>query len=92
MSTGFSRVRYHLRMIPEAIKSRLTTSPFKPFVLKMGSGDEYVIRHPEFVSMSPGGRRLILWISDEESVDLDVLLVESLKDAKQNGNGRRRSA
>ncbi|HRQ73678.1 MAG TPA: hypothetical protein PLU35_11680 [Phycisphaerales bacterium] len=79
-------------MITEAIKARLNTSPFRPFDLKMGSGEVFSVRHPEMVSVSPGGRRLILWVGDEASVDLDVLLIESLRDASSNGRHRRRSA
>ncbi len=79
-------------MIPDAIKDRLSAAPFRPFVLKMGSGEKFVVRHPEFVSLSPGGRRLILWVGREQAVDVDVLLIESIQEAPGNGNRRRRSA
>jgi hypothetical protein len=79
-------------MIPDAIKDRLTAQPFKPFVLKLGSGEKFEVRHPELVSLSPGGRRMILWVGDEKAVDIDVLLVESLQDAGKNGHNKRRSA
>ncbi len=81
-----------LTVIPDAIKSRLSSSSFKPFSLKMGSGEIFTINHPELVSISPGGRRLILWVGDEQSVDIDVLLIESVRDAEGNGRSRRRSA
>jgi hypothetical protein len=77
-------------MIKDAIKSRLEASPFRPFVLKMGSGHQFPVRHRDFVSISPGGRHLILWVDDDRYVDIDVLLIESIE---QGGNGhRRRSA
>jgi hypothetical protein len=79
-------------MIPEAIKARLGASPFRPFVLKMGSGEKFVVRHPELVSLSPGGRRMILWVDDEQAVDIDVLLIESIRDSEDSGHRRRRSA
>ncbi|MCL4740635.1 MAG: hypothetical protein KJZ54_00365 [Phycisphaerales bacterium] len=79
-------------MITDAIKSRLSATPFRPFDLKMGSGEVFTVRHTEMASVSPGGRRLILWVGDEVSVDLDVLLIESLRDAPSNGRHRRRSA
>jgi hypothetical protein len=77
-------------MIPDAIKDRLTAKPFKPFVLKLGSGDSFVVRHPELVSLSPGGRRLHLWIGDEQAADIDVLLIESLQESSGNGRGKKR--
>ena len=82
-------------MIPEAIKARLTSAPFKPFVLQMGSGEIFKVEHPELVSLSPGGRRMILWIGDEKAIDIDVLLIESLREAGKNGHnghGKRKSA
>ncbi len=77
-------------MISDAIKSRLGASPFKPFAMRLTSGATYDVRHPELVSLSPGGRHLILWIDDNRYVDIDVLLVESIEQA--SGRGRRRSA
>jgi hypothetical protein len=79
-------------MIPDAIKDRLAAAPFRPFVMKMGSGEKFVVRHPELVSLSPGGRRLILWVGQEQAMDVDVLLIESVQDAPGNGHRRRRSA
>lgn len=77
-------------MIPDAIKDRLTTRPFGPFVLKLGSGEQFEVRHPELVSLSPGGRRMILWAGEERAVDIDVLLIESLQEP--NGNRHRRKS
>lgn len=79
-------------MISDAIKSRLSVAPFKPFVVKLGSGQSYTVRDPELVSFSPGGRHMILWIGDERYVDIDVLLVETLEAAPENGTHRPRSA
>lgn len=75
-------------MLAEAIKSRLNAAPFKPFVLRLASGTSYRVNHPELVSLSPGGRHLILWVDDNRYVDVDVLLVEIIEQA--HGHGRRR--
>lgn len=79
-------------MIPEAIRQRLMSKPFRPFVLRLGSGETFHVRHPELVSMSPGGRRLILWVAEERAVDIDLLLVESIREQSGPGKERRRSA
>lgn len=73
-------------MLPDAVRTRLAASPFRPFVLRLASGTHYEVRHPELVSVSPGGRHLILWIDDNRYVDIDVLLIESV----EQSNGRRR--
>lgn len=78
-------------MIPDAIKTRLGAAPFKPFVLRLTNGDRFAVRHPELVSLSPGGRRVILWVDEERYVDIDVPLIESVGQASGNGD-RRRSA
>lgn len=79
-------------MIAEAIRERLAAAPFKPFVLSMGSGESFTVKHPELVSLSPGGRRMVLWVGDEAAVDIDVLLVESVREVSENGHRKRRSA
>jgi hypothetical protein len=77
-------------MIPDALKARLKTAPFKPFELRLTSGESYVVRHPEMVSISPGGRHLILWVGENSYVDIDLLLVERI--AQAGGNGHRRKS
>jgi hypothetical protein len=79
-------------MIPDAIKTRLHASPFKTFTLRLGSGETYTVEHPELVSISPGGRHLILWVDDNRYVDVDVLLVESIQETNGSKGRRRRSA
>ena len=78
-------------MIPSAIKSRLHAEPFRPFTLRLGSGQHYPVKHPELVSLSPGGRHLILWVDDNEYVDIDVLLVETIGTTPGNGHSKRKS-
>jgi hypothetical protein len=78
-------------MLPEAVKARLKAAPFKPFDLRLTSGETYTIRHSELVSLSPGGRHLILWTGDNSYVDIDLLLVEHMSEAGGNGH-RRKSA
>lgn len=78
-------------MITDALKSRLSAAPFKPFVVRLTSGASYAIDHPELVSLSPGGRHMILWLGEDRYVDIDVLLVESIEQ-KSPGRGRRKSA
>jgi hypothetical protein len=79
-------------MLPDAIQARLTASPFRPFVLRLTSGQALEVRHQELVSISPGGRHLILWTGENRPVDVDVLLVESIGQSSGNGRGKRRSA
>lgn len=76
-------------MIADALRERLAASPFQ---LKMGSGETFEVRHPELVSLSPGGSRAILWVGEDQAVNIDVLLVESIREIGHNGHRKRRSA
>lgn len=82
-------------MISEAIRGRLRARPFTPFELRLGGGDVFVVRHPELATVSPSGRRMILWTGSESTIDLDVLLIKSLREvegdppAGTNGSGDR---
>ncbi len=66
--------------------------PFEPFRLRMSNGDEYVVRHPEFVSLTkssvlvgiPSGRDGV----PDRHVQLDLLHVVSV----ERVNGTRRGA
>jgi hypothetical protein len=78
-------------MIADGLKARLASAPFKPFTLTLGSGQSFTVPHPEFASLSPGGRHLILWVGDDRYVDIDVLLIESIDSTSSNGRGVRRA-
>jgi hypothetical protein len=77
-------------VIPDALKSRLKAAPFKPFELRLTSGETHTVRHPDFVSISPGGRHLIVWVGENSYVDIDLLLVERI--SQTGGNGHRRKS
>jgi hypothetical protein len=63
----------------EGIKEALHQAPFRPFRIRMTSGREYVVDHPDFVSASRSYRRLYISTNEEDRVDtLDTLLIESL--------------
>ena len=68
-------------MSGEGFQKMLKATPFRPFRIRYGSGREIPVRHPELVTLSPGGRTAIVWRPDEseESFEvLDVLLIETL--------------
>ncbi|MEL6330419.1 MAG: hypothetical protein AAFR38_12235 [Planctomycetota bacterium] len=77
-------------MTADAIKKLLSAQPFRPFRVRLASGKEVPIPHPELVNFSPGGRTMVVWRPDEsdESFDmLDVLLIESAEPIDETQNG-----
>ena len=69
------------------MKEALHQIPFRPFTLRMTSGKEYTVDHPDFVSTSRSYHRLYLSTNEDDRVDVvDTLLVESLHHAQSLGS------
>ena len=62
-------------MIAEDLKQLLRAQPFQPFTLYLASEKAFGVRHPEFASLSPQGRTLIIWRQRGGFDLLDVALI-----------------
>lgn len=62
------------------IRARLVVSRFTPFEVRTTDGGSFVVSEIERASLSPGGRRLIVWVADEQAVHLDVAHIESIRE------------
>jgi len=78
----------------ETIKEVLSKKPFEPFILRMGSGDEIPVRHPEFALLTPSGRTLYVVLQgpdapegDEYTKILDTILIEAIDTTTLGDNG-----
>jgi len=79
------------KMSIEGIQEALHQVPFRPFVLRMTSGKEYKVDHPDFIGASRTYRRLYVATAEDDRVDIvDTLMVESLQiqPTPSNGAGR----
>ena len=52
-------------MTTEQFKNALKAQPFRPFVLKTGSGALYPVNHPEMAMLAPSGRTLVVTSGDD---------------------------
>jgi hypothetical protein len=59
--------------------------PFRPFTLRVADGREYVVRHPEFLSISMTGRTVVVSTPDDHHEVIDMLMITSV----HLGNGRK---
>jgi hypothetical protein len=67
--------RHNSRVTSDEIKQLLRTSAFRPFTV-YADGQAFLIPHPEFGSLSPDGRILIVYHQHESAFDiLDVALI-----------------
>jgi len=74
-------------MTVERIRDVHQARPFHPFRIHLAEGRNLLVKHPEFMSMSPTGRTLVVHLRDESMQIIDLLLVTSL----ELPNGRSRS-
>jgi hypothetical protein len=51
-------------MNADTIRAWLTRQPFKPFALRLSSGETYQVRHPEFVAI--GKTRIAVFNPDTD--------------------------
>lgn len=66
-------------MTTDEIRRAIKAEPFRPFVLRLASGKQVAVRHPEFVAFSQGGRTLAVFSTDENAFEIiDLLLVEAV--------------
>ena len=67
-------------MTIDALKETLHRAPFRSFKIRMTSGKEYVVDHPDFVSASRSYRRLYVSTPVEDRVEVvDTLMIESIE-------------
>lgn len=82
-------------MISKEIENAIRAAPFRPFRIHFGSGRSVLVRHPEFIHLSPSGRTAIVWTEigsfeeGDRSQIVDVLLIESIEftDPRNQANG-----
>ncbi len=81
-------------MILDALRNLNQAVPFKPYVIRMASGERYMVGHPDFISISPRGSQVVLFDEAERMHMLSPLLMEAATPGNGNGShrGRRKRA
>jgi hypothetical protein len=62
----------------EQMRGAREANPFRPFTLRMADGRSFRILHRDYVSVSPGGRTVIVYEANESFSILDLLLATEL--------------
>ena len=73
---------YSPPMHADTIKEVLHAQPFLPFTIHTVSGESYLVDHPDFVSLSRGGRTVIVSLPGGEGERIrmvDTALIERLE-------------
>ncbi len=64
-------------MTPEQLRKMTTARPFRPFLVKMASGQTFLVRHPENAACDQRGRAMTVY-EGREIHEIEMLLVEDL--------------
>lgn len=71
--------------IPQ-LRAAQRAAPFRPFTIHMADGRSFHVPHPDFLSMSPSGRTVIIFQEDEEFSILDLLLMTEIEMSPSSGS------
>ena len=63
----------------QAIREVLQATPFTRFRIRMASGRKLKVEHPDFISIDPGGRTVIVFKLDGDWEAVDIPLVNSIE-------------
>lgn len=74
-------------MTIEQLDSVHRAQPFRRFTLHLADGTKHIVRHPELMWRTPGGRTVIVSSGGEHTAIIDLLLVTKIT----LGNGSARS-
>jgi hypothetical protein len=77
-------------MIIEALRNLTHAVPFKPYMVRMASGEKYKVMHPDFISISPSGTQVVLFDEAGQMHMLSPLLMEAATPVNANGSHKAR--
>jgi hypothetical protein len=66
-------------MTNQQLRTARTMVPFRPFSVHMADGRSFDVPHPDFLSISPSGRSVIVYQRNEEFSILDPRLVTEIR-------------
>jgi hypothetical protein len=75
-------------MTIEQLRTVQQATPFRPYILQLADGDRMVVRHPELVLITPGGRTIAVATSADAVKIIDLLLVTAIDIPKNHRRTR----
>jgi hypothetical protein len=66
-------------MTIQQLRAAHRATPFRPFTIHMADGRCFSVPHPDFLSMSPSGRTVIVYQEDDSFSILDLLLTTEIE-------------
>ncbi len=75
-------------MTASRIVNYITAEPFRPFRIKMTSGETFEIRHPEMIQVGRTTATVFTWMDEgredqkEREREISIILIESIEPLK----------
>ena len=66
-------------MLGSTVREFARSSAFHRFVIQMNDGRRFVVKHPDYVSVSPRGGKIIVYDDAENETHLSGLLIASVQ-------------
>jgi hypothetical protein len=66
-------------MAPQAIRELLHLQPFSPFYVRLPDGSQLFVPTADHASLSPSGRRFIVYSDEDQMKILDPILIPALE-------------
>ena len=66
-------------MTIQQLRAAYPATPFRPFTLHVADGRSFPVPHPDFLSLSPTGRTIILYQEGEDFSILELLLMTEIQ-------------
>ena len=73
-------------MTIQQLRAAHRASPFRPFTLHVANGRSFLVSHPDFLSISPTGRTVIVYEQDDSFSILDLQLLTELEVSQASGS------
>lgn len=74
-------------MTADQLRSVHKAAPFEPFTIHMADGRTFEVPHPDFLSMAPSGRIVIVYGEGDVCSFLDLFLMTEIKKGAPSKQG-----
>ncbi|HEY3899380.1 MAG TPA: hypothetical protein VGM54_12240 [Chthoniobacter sp.] len=72
----------------DVIRNLLYAEPFQPFVIESSDGQQYPVKHPDYVAISPKGGRITVYADEEHFAMLSALHIVAVEPIKAGSRRR----
>ena len=72
----------------DEIRKSINAEPFVPFLIKTSDGKQYRVKHPDYVAISPKGRRITFYAEEEASTTLSALHIVAVEPQLRRSRAR----